>query len=97
MNTSTEAHRKDLMKQIAEEERRIRIYQAELALQRSTSTTRPLIQDVEEQDWLETLDALQSCGSLKMESRAQDDPAIHRLMPLVGGVSFTSVRALTLG
>jgi len=93
-----EASRRHLLEQISEEERLIRIHQAELALQRQARqeslTTRPLVENVEEQDWLETLDALQSSSSQTLESRAQDDPAIHRLLPLVGGMTFTSVRAL---
>jgi hypothetical protein len=88
----TSASRRDLLGQIAEEERLIRIYEAELALKRVSTAARP---NVEEEDLLETLDALQSSGEPTLESKSQDDPVVHRLLPLVGGVVFTSIRALS--
>ena len=90
--------RRELLDQIAEEERLVRIHQAELAIQRqrqsASTAARTLVEDIEEQDWLETLDALQSSGPAKLEFSSQDEPVIHRLLPLVGGVTFTAVRAL---
>lgn len=84
--------RRDLWGQIAEEERLIRIYEAELVLQRVSTAARP---NVEEEDLLATLDALQSSGAPTLESRSMDDPMVHRLLPLVGGVAFTSVQTLS--
>jgi hypothetical protein len=84
--------RRDLRGQIAEEERLIRIYEAELALQRVSTAALP---NVEDEDLLETLDALQSSGAPALESKSQDEPMVHRLLPLVGGVAFTYVRGLS--
>ena len=99
---SVKASHKELLNQIAEEERLIRIYQAELALQQASPEVPhrahhyplDLEENGEEQDWLETLDALQSDGGTTLETKSQDDPKVHRLLPLVGGVTFTSVKAL---
>lgn len=94
MERPEELSEREILQEIAEEERLILIHQADLALQREQPPLSSLPGDVEEQDWLETLDALQSSGSQKLESKSQDDPVIHRLLPLVGGVTFTSVSAL---
>lgn len=100
MDSSLGLSKKELLDQIAQEERLIRIHESELALAQRQQQLPPtcsafqLVDDVEEQDWLETLDALQSSSTQKLEFKAQDDPRIHRLLPLVSGVTFTSVRAL---
>ena len=95
---SEELSRRELLEQIAQEERLIRIHQAELALLEEQRTARELTNHdevEEEEDWLDTLDALQSDEGTTLESKPQDDPKIHRLLPLVGGVTFSSVSPAT--
>lgn len=98
MDVSLSRKRELLLDEIAEEERLIRIHTAELARDMSLAVAQqPHVDDDDEEDLLETLDALQSSGtaaSIMLESKLQDDPMLHRLLPLIGGVAFTSVRAL---
>ena len=87
-NSMTTIRRKnELLKLIQQEERLLRIYQADLAVtQRKDQQRRG---EDPPDDWLETLNRLQSNdNSNSLDTKWHDDP-IHRLLPRISGVQFT--------
>lgn len=101
-----------LEEKIAEEERLVRLYEAQLDLleqnqqeEEAVPQFQPFRADQEENDgeedlW-ETLTALQfsdtTPSAARIDTQWQDDPVLYRLLPLVsGGIVFTSVQYLPL-
>jgi hypothetical protein len=86
--------KKDLLQQIQEEGRLIRIHEAELRLL-GRSNTRKRCDNDNDCDWLDTLDQLQckqNDDEPTLDTRWHDDP-IHRVLPRIAGVFFTDVFA----
>lgn len=98
-HNSGESLKKRLLLQIKEEERLIRIYEADLAATRKRkrpALTDPLVivpHQEEEDDWLSALDGLQSqSGSITLDTRWHDDPQLHRILPHASGIAFSSAK-----
>ena len=86
----TIARKNDLLKWIQQEERLVRIYQADLAVTQRKHQQQHRGEDPPD-DWLETLDRLQSNdNSNSLDTKWHDDP-IHRLLPRISGVQFTHI------
>lgn len=106
MNTdiARENRKKRLHQQIEEEERLIRIYEADWKVTRSRKRARSEVglastdddddDDDDEDDWLAALNALQSqdSGPAKLDTRWHDDPLLYRILPHVGGIAFRSAK-----
>jgi hypothetical protein len=99
-----EQRRKRLLEEITEEERLVRIYEADYKVTKSRKRARGaaavvLVDDAmqtDEDDWLTALDALQSHDttgrSAKLDTRWHDDPLLYRILPHVGGIAFKSAK-----
>lgn len=85
--------KRQLLEQIREEERLIRIYEADLKLTQQSRQQLPNLE--EDDDWLaNTLDALQSLGgSIEFNCLWHDDPRLFKLLPFVSGIVFDSVKS----
>lgn len=107
MNTDHRENRKKrLLQEIDEEERLIRIYEADYELTKSRKRARGeaavvLVGDddamrSEEDDWLTALDALQSYDATgkpaQLDTRWHDDPLLYRTLPGIGGIAFRSAK-----
>lgn len=92
-----ERQKKLLMQEIEEEERLIRIYEADLNWAKSRRRSHPLSNNEDEDDWLSMLDTLHSKHhpnetNFEWDHRWHDDPLIYGILPYVSGILFDSAK-----
>jgi hypothetical protein len=99
---SPDKKKQRLLQQIAEEERLIRIYEADLKVTRSCKRPRPcsaesleslIVSDEQDDNWLAALDALQSHDTnVTLDTRWHDYPLLYQMLPHVGGIVFDAAK-----